>query len=277
LIIGIAGLCVDSAGNTRTAGAGKDTVANILFVRRHVVTVAFADAFKRIVKDVYGFTDEQLWGPSQMREVPDKRYLRRAAGSLGSIGVLPNPPEDLYLTPRFALLQFGSAAGRACYENTWTDYGIRVAQQLISDNSKMYTPHRGVQGRDFIPSDCDTEEELEALEEEQSDYPDEVSHVAFSDMRFFNEVAAIKAAGGKVVRVRRTLPTEFQGEFDTAHESERQVADLPDEDFDYVLENDSSLEVLQLNTLRMFDVLAGKIRPYDDAQRDVPPFMRKGS
>ena len=31
---------------------------------------------KRIARDVFGFSDEQLYGPSEMRNAPDERYPR---------------------------------------------------------------------------------------------------------------------------------------------------------------------------------------------------------
>ncbi len=277
MIIGITGLLVDNDGNKRTAGAGKDTVANILLVRRHVVKIAFADAFKRIVKDVYGFSYEQLWGPSHLREIPDRRHLRMKAGELGTIGDELNPKEDVYLTPRYALLQFGSTAGRSCSKNTWIDYGIRVAKQLMNyESGKAYVDYLGViHDRDHSLMDVDSEEELAKIEEELDHYPEEVEHVAFSDLRFYNEAEAIKANGGKIVRVKRNFPGVFNDGFDNKHESETQVASFADDEFDYVLENNSSLDTLLLNTIRMFDVLTGRIMPFDEAQADVPPFMRK--
>jgi HNH endonuclease len=66
MIIGICGL----------AGSGKDTVADILVKHRQCVKVSFADPLKRICKDVFQFTDEQLWGPSEKRNAPDSRYPR---------------------------------------------------------------------------------------------------------------------------------------------------------------------------------------------------------
>jgi hypothetical protein len=275
LIIGITGLCVDSAGNTRTTGAGKDTVADVLTVLRGTVKMAFADSFKRIVKDTYGFSYDQLWGPSHLREEPDPRYLRMAKGELGTMNDAPNPKEDVYLTPRFALLQFGSTAGRACYVNTWTDYGVRTALQLLRDPTKIYIDHIGLVDKDALLLGVESEEKLEALEEEIEHYPENPEHVVFSDVRFFNEVAAIRYNGGKIVRVLRNFPGVFEGDFSAKHESESQVANMPDDEFDYVIENDANLELLQLNTLRMFDVITGRVLAYDEAQANIPPFMRK--
>lgn len=275
MIIGISGLYVDSEGNKRVSGAGKDTVADVLFVRRHVAKVALADPFKRMAQDAFGFTYEQLWGPSEARNQPDLRYLRTPAGSLGWMGDKPNPEKDVYLTPRFALQLFGSEIGRSCYKNTWIDYAIRVAKQLMSDQSKAYLDHRGVIDKDWVPDDVDTEEELEKHEEDVANYPEEVNHVAFSDVRFFNEFDAIRASGGRVVRVLR----KFNGVFEEAaygnHQSERELSSSDDEDFDYIVYNDGSLHDLQQNVLRMFDVLTGRIRPFNENQQDVPPFKRQ--
>jgi len=58
------------------AGSGKDTVADFLVRDHSFVKVALADPLKRICRDVFDFTDEQLWGPSEKRNAPDKRYPR---------------------------------------------------------------------------------------------------------------------------------------------------------------------------------------------------------
>jgi hypothetical protein len=63
-------------GITGKAGAGKDTAADVLVERFNFVKVALADPLKRICKDAFDFSDEQLWGPSEKRNEPDTRYLR---------------------------------------------------------------------------------------------------------------------------------------------------------------------------------------------------------
>jgi hypothetical protein len=58
------------------AGAGKDSVANILrdsFGWQHF---SLAAPLKRFGKDMFGFTDEQLYGPSHARNEPDPRWAR---------------------------------------------------------------------------------------------------------------------------------------------------------------------------------------------------------
>jgi hypothetical protein len=93
-----------------------------MLVDEGFVKVALADPLKRICFDVFNFTEAQLWGPSEERNKPDKRYLRMAKGALGvterivknSEFVLErcaNPEEDIFLTPRYALQTLGTRVG----------------------------------------------------------------------------------------------------------------------------------------------------------------------
>lgn len=66
MIIGLSGL----------AGSGKDFISDILVHRHNFVKVAFADPLKRICKEIFDFSDEQLFGASRSRNIPDKRYER---------------------------------------------------------------------------------------------------------------------------------------------------------------------------------------------------------
>lgn len=53
------------------AGSGKDTVADMLAKQLPTEPIAFADPFKHFCKAVFGFSDDQLWGPSASRNAPD--------------------------------------------------------------------------------------------------------------------------------------------------------------------------------------------------------------
>lgn len=287
MIIGITGLYEDVEGTARIAGAGKDAVADVLIAERECVRIGLADPLKRICRDIFAFSDEQLWGGSEFRNAPDPRYLRQKAGSLGSSsmyswakdpkllmdvplehpvwkylplldehGNLPTPPEDVYLSPRHALQQLGTEFGRSCYQNVWIDYALRVAKSLEA-GGYYYDQKSGL--RSWVGNGM-----MRAKD-----------RVVFSDLRFFNEYDAVKAAGGKIVRVKRKFNGTFPYDLDGGHASEQGLATLGDNDFDYVIENYSDMHVLKLNTLRMFDVLTGRIMEFDEEQADVPPFMRK--
>lgn len=76
------------------AGSGKDTVADFLVEEYGFAKVAMADPMKRICKEVFDFSDEQLWGPSENRNKGDLRYFRDLTEK--EFDALP-PPRDFFL------------------------------------------------------------------------------------------------------------------------------------------------------------------------------------
>jgi hypothetical protein len=145
------------------AGVGKDTAGDLICREQCAVKVALADPMKRICRDIYGFTDEQLWGSSEHRAEPVE--------SLGG------------LTARRALQQLGTEWGRALYPNTWVDILIRHAI-CIGGGTHRYSKQEG----------C-----LYKTDHQMWQYV----HVVVTDVRFPNEVESINRAGGKVIRIVR--------------------------------------------------------------------------
>jgi hypothetical protein len=94
-------------GLSGVAGAGKDTAANIL-VDLGFVKISLAMPMKFICKELFDFSDEQLWGPSEARNAPDPRY-----GGL---------------TPRHALQTLGTEWGRACWPDIWVNRALKDAR-----------------------------------------------------------------------------------------------------------------------------------------------------
>jgi hypothetical protein len=205
MIVGISGL-----HNGGSKGAGKDTFADLLLEEGNGVKVSLADPLKRICIQVYDFSEEQLWGPSELRDVPDERYPR---------------PDGSFLTPRFALEQLGTEWGRNCYPETWTALMLRTARELMESKACLtYDRVRGV-----IPGVCS--------------YPGigcRPDFVVVPDVRFHNEMVAIQMAGGAVIRVRRGPQVEATG-----HVSNVELSSLPDDAFWMVIENNGSLEDLK--------------------------------
>lgn len=204
MIIGITGL----------AGVGKDTAADVLVAKFGFVKVALADKMKRICADVFGFTEEQLWGPSKKRNAEDLRLPRPING--------PNPPASACLTPRYALQTLGTEWGRNCYEDVWVDYVLRVADDLAT-RFVFYTPQKGLEpwfGREGRRIQRD---------------------VVISDVRFPNELRAIREADGKIWKIIRPgvdTSAEWRG-----HISENALD--PDAPVDEIILNDRSLDEFQ--------------------------------
>jgi hypothetical protein len=206
-------------GLTGKAGAGKDTSADYLVKQYGCVKIALADPLKRICKDVFDFSDDQLWGPSESRNAEDLRYPRTGEGG-DLIG---------YLTPRYALQQLGTEWGRDCYNGVWIDYALRMANEVLT-NQRSYGAKGGLghgeSGGNYVYTDT------------------KFKGVVISDCRFMNEFAAIRKDGGKVWRIKR--PEEgLQGDAGL-HVSETEQDGVPDSYFDAVLYNDSTIAALQM-------------------------------
>ena len=297
MIIAVSGLTVDPQGNKGSAGSGKSTVTKRIVEKHKFVDIAFADAMKRFLRDVLDFSEEQLWGPSDCRNAPDERYARPSGGRfncwprtcsdcgaayedtahgtryqgklLEQRGVCPacgssrwhgqsnrfDPALQEYLTPRHALQTLGTDWARSmCYPDIWVAYAMRIARR-IEEGHAVYDPQLG----------CRYHAEVEGVMETHK-------HVVFSDMRFRNEFDYIKKHGGKVIRVVRPVAELTIG---GAHQSENDLNDVPDDDFDYVLHAQAdNLPDLLLRTDEMMDWLTGRIRNFDEKQADVPPFLR---
>lgn len=59
-----------------TAGAGKDSVADVLADNFGWHRYSLAGPLKRFASDMFNFSDEQLYGPSSARNAPDPRWRR---------------------------------------------------------------------------------------------------------------------------------------------------------------------------------------------------------
>lgn len=211
------------------ANSGKDTVADIL-ARYDLVKVALADPLKRIARDVYDFTDEQLWGPSFKRNEPDKRYPRPHGhwvnNKCACCGI-PNE-EDIvhvqcYLTPRYSLQTLGTEWGRDCYPDTWVDYAIRIYNKLQAGDC-YYDFREGLRWTSSVEG---------VMTPKKS--------VIISDTRFKNELRLIQAAGGKAIRIKRPGVDAPAWQ----HRSETEQMEIPDDEFDYILDNDGDLNDLE--------------------------------
>jgi hypothetical protein len=188
------------------AGSGKDTIADLLVRDHGFVKIALADPIKRCLRDLYAFTDYQLWGPSSARNAPDPRYPRTPEGVLFVVAYVETHgveakylvkevmafthftqavekefgPEfaQHFLTMRHAAQQLGTEFGRACYNDTWIDLGLRTAAELLVEDEYRRVSYDAVRGLIARVS------------------PKQVHGVVFSDIRFPNEVRAVHGNRG---------------------------------------------------------------------------------
>lgn len=228
------------------AGSGKSTAA-LFLEQRGFASISLADPLKRICKEVYQFSKEQLWGPSEFRDAPDRRYLRerhsrhdweersgegRLLWRCLRCGQEENTATcDVFLTPRFAIQRLGTEWGRGCYINTWVEKAIRDAQAVLSFGGSRfrYDPELGLVPRESSqPRHCG---------------------VSIPDVRMQNELDALKGLGAPVYRVVR--PTSSRKGQTSEHESESGQLLIPDEDFSQVVLNNGSVSALHAKVERL--------------------------
>jgi hypothetical protein len=97
---------------TGLKGSGKNTVADMI---PGAYCLGFADPLKKFCGEVFGFTAEELYGPSEARERPSATFRR---------------PDGTPLTARFALQTLGTEWGRNCDPDVWAKSGVARARKL---------------------------------------------------------------------------------------------------------------------------------------------------
>jgi hypothetical protein len=231
MIIGISGYSYDENGDSCSMGSGKDTVAAIILSQFDYAHVCFADGIKRIIKEVYDFDNETLWGPSELRSKEDKRYLRCAKGALGTMDAKPTPADDIYLTSRYAAQKLGDEWARGCCKDTWLLYTMRIINKLLTEQHLSYTKEEGIT---YVMS-----------------YAQSYKGAVISDVRYKNELNHIRGVGGKVIRVKRPVDKVPY----VNHASETELSDTQDGEFDYIINNDGTIEDLKVQVLQMMGSL----------------------
>jgi hypothetical protein len=173
---------------------------------------------KRICQSVWQFTNEQLWGPSHMRNQPDLRYPLDDGG---------------YLTPRQALQALDSL--RVAEADCWNRLCMTTCKTLLKPNNRFaYEPSRGLLS---LPPFADDQLRLGMI---------------ITDVRFPREADYIRSHGGMMILIERKIDHLPVG-IDVKHPSEIGLLGRPREEFDGVVDN-TTLEELPAKAL---EVLVG--------------------
>lgn len=215
-------------GISGQAGVGKTTAANVFVDSFNFVELSFADPIKRAARNWWGFTDTQLWGASEERNKPDERYPLKTIVVKGrSVGATTMTPalQPRFLTPRHSLQQIGDLV-RKIDPEVWLRLGLNIANKILDNpGSTTYTKEHGV-GLGFLGQQV-------------------VNGVVFADVRYINEINKTKEAGGTLIRIKRPTAS-LEGAY-AAHASESGQLDIPDDLFDFVIDNDGTLEEFMQN------------------------------
>ena len=249
-------------GITGQANSGKDTVAGYFVQNHNFVQVALADPLKRFGKHVFEFTEQQLWGPSEYRNALDSRY-KYYDKNRGSDAMWAKAAHNLSL-----------------YGRTWVKATLATIddvkcseahEKLISwfhwlgNNHPELSPRVMLQtlgtewGRESVDKDIWVNSMLicaKALEAPHTTYTktagivdhagDNHTGIVVSDVRFNNELKAIRAFGGELIQVKRASTDANATTTGIAkHRSETEQQGFSASEFNLVIENDSTLEALE--------------------------------
>lgn len=238
-LIGIAG----------QAGSGKDTAASWIANNYGAITIAQADPLKRFTKDVFGFTENQLWGPSELRNTPVD-LTDQCAKIMANFNsnaenwieeVLPDNDQEAALESiqdwfnetlaiiteepiscRKILQTLGTQWGRGQGPSMWVNYAIEMSMALL-EGGLAYSRTEG-------PVDADTSGP---------------SFVVVTDLRFRNEILTIKSLNGVALKIdRRTNKDVIETAGIKNHASESELASIPGHFFNRTIDNNGPLESL---------------------------------
>lgn len=238
------------------AGSGKDTVGEIIAKNHNAVTLGQADPMKRLVHNVFSFTEGQLWGPSELRNATieihsawdNKDYYSRFqqfgadwADELLNASNRPdlrreaiNALETWFwhimskaskgpVTLRYILMTLGTECLRSVLPDIWVNYAIYVSRTLLA-GGKLYSRNMGLI---------------------TSKHPG-FDYAVITDGRFRNEVLAVNIAGGISVNVTRKNNNAEQAQKDgiVGHASETEQDTIPGHFFSVTLPNDEEIKYL---------------------------------
>lgn len=241
------------------AGSGKDTLGNYIAEHYNGVCIGQADPLKWMCRDIFGFNETQLFGPSEERNRIDARFAGKdgletwgqAESELHRSGKVVTWCEELFssqkdrafnrlvwwfnlnktwaaenggLSARFALQTLGTEWGRVLDSQIWTRKACDTAQKLLA-GGWGYTRQAGLHtatGRD-------------------------PNLVNITDGRFRNEFLGVRVVGGitvKTTRAKTLIASDVEAAGAKNHQSERELDNIPDHFVNFFIRNDDSLEAL---------------------------------
>lgn len=228
----IVGIC----GNL---GSGKDTSAGILklYGYKHL---AFAWHIKKFLQDVFGFTTEQLWGPSEFRNAPDP-------DSVGNEYYWEN------VDYKFKLFVDGfvnsiftgeSLESKRLYTVSLFEWFYKCQVAFPNPSPRLLLQTLGTEWGRSIDPDIWAKATLREAQKYEK--------VVISDVRFLNEVDLINEANGKVAKITRYTDDLALETGNKSHTSETEQLTIPVEKFHCVIENNGS--ILDLHTYLAWDL-----------------------
>lgn len=217
----IVGIC----GNL---GSGKDTSAGILklYGYKHL---AFAWHIKQFLQEVFEFTDDQLWGPSEFRNAPEPE-------SIDNDYYWENNKHRFYDNSRDfvnKLFLDENAVKKNNYHALLINWFEQCEKDFPNPSPRQLLQTLGTEWGRAIDPDIWAKATLREAQKYEK--------VVISDVRFLNEVDLINEAGGEVVKITRYTDDLALETGNKAHTSETEQLTIPVEKFHCVIENNGSI------------------------------------
>lgn len=268
------------------AGCGKDTVAAMIKQYTHnTVCIAQADPMKRFAARVFGFSEHQLWGPSEARNALDERFKSIEAWNEAALALSEHSTYE-WVVDSLGTHQEASS-GVIQLERWFADLAKEHGFALIKKKQehggwerevfavipagvpkRVITPRYVLQtlgtewGRDFsrdmwvnyairtahtlLGGGVDYDRTKGVFKAEHG-MPD---FVVITDGRFVNEIVTIKREGAIAINVVNPVDTDEAMKVEVAgvkgHRSEAELKMIPGHYFDIELRNDKRQGLLTL-------------------------------
>lgn len=260
------------------AGVGKDLVSSYFVNNHDFIQLSFADPFKEFCRTVFDWDRTQLWGPSQYRNDVDGRY-RESRKTVGTTGSSHHEYDAAWGAAHHQLVLSGKEFIRDILTHGYPHYGeltkteketlqeacytelIAWFRALSSTHASTLSPRVALQslgsewGRKAIDENVWVNYLLSRAREAivSKDY----RGVVVSDIRFENELLAVKDAGGKLLHIVRPESAPLAAGIEN-HASERQ--ELDHSMFNFNIKNDGSVKDL-FNDIKICAMCLGITSP----------------
>lgn len=238
------------------AGSGKDESANFLCDQLNLKKMAFADPIKRFGFHVFGFSEDQLWGSSSKRDEVDPRFTKAK---------IPQGAQISENTCSKGWVDANTHIRYDSYSHDWLEdvfgigSGYRIwdlehwLKELARSNPEL-TPRDMLRSLgDWGKEAGDNEIWVDSFERSykavmqgypysqaagiiSDDQDNPADGVVVSDMRYPNEVAAVRRVPNSVcILIQRD--TDRKDEHPSEHPLDKSI-------FDFVIDNNNSREDL---------------------------------
>lgn len=218
------------------AGTGKDTIAEML-EKRGGVSLALADPVKEIAKYLFDFTDEQLWGPSEMRNAPDSRYFINSKAWVEVYYRINSLEFTAFLRQTLMGLYPASSANNKLLLDSLYNLEIQTGENNITPRKVLQVigTDWGRAVRNDLWVSCAQWRVLQHLY-------DGAKFVVVSDGRFLNEVLEFSKMGASIWKI------ESKRENKDTHISESGIKEISPYYFDHFIYNDHGHGLLGLES-----------------------------